>query len=264
MGGINLYAFSGNAATNNIDILGNDFITAGSNRAIDLSGNGKGDVPMIGHLSLIYWKDTKKCIRRRDFSIRSIQKDAGWIRIPEGPSWGGYPSVMSDGTKSDVVQLGFDPFITSHTETASTYTVGIGPTYTIRTIEDSVNLSVVKFSPDGNADEFVVIYADTPEVSDSSVKWEVLKAAARSYAYAEHAPDENGFPDGYAAKNWPNSKYGIFINGTSNNSNTFAREMARSIGETIDESLLSRPHPGNQTPQPVSDSRPVPVYRKSR
>jgi len=68
---------------------------------------------------------------------------------------------------------------------------------------------------------------------------------------------------GAAAKNWPNSDYGDYLNGNSNNSNTFIHEMAKAIGRSVPlTGWGGRSHPGNIEPQHVIDTKmgDIPIY----
>jgi RHS repeat-associated protein len=246
-GGINLYGFVGNDGANKWDILGMDFIAVGSSRALGRY------IPGGGHLMLTYWKDSKLCVRIGDNKNGNASNDpTAWLRR-YSLGRGGVKRVPNDtpGT-SDVVQLGF----TSNWELKYTRNVGF-----VTWIEvDNPHISQINISSsDSDADQYKIIYADTPVSKEAATKWAAIKAASATYAYAEHGP----FVSGAVAKNWPNSRYGHLVaDGNYNNSNTFAHAMAALIGTTIPlEGWGGRSHPGNMIPVPVSDTRPAPMYK---
>ena len=243
-GGVNLYGFVGNDGVNHWDVLGLDFIAAGSSRALGRH------VPGGGHLMLTYWKETKLCLRVGDQKYgNASQAPRGWLS--GSGIW--KTAVSNDATGTfDVIQLGF----TSNWELK--YTRTLWPL--TWTEVDNPDISQINISPsDSDADHYKIIYADTPTAKDAATKWATIQAAAASYAYAEHGP----FVTGTVAKNWPNSHYGHLVaDGNYNNSNTFAHAMATSIGAKIPlNGWGGRSHPGNITPVPVVDTRPAPKYK---
>ena len=246
-GGINLYGFVGNDGVNRWDVLGMDFIAAGSSRALGQY------VPGGGHLMLTYWKDSKLCLRVGDKKSGNASNDpTGWSRIGGGVQGGNRPVTNDTSGTTDVIQLGF----TSNWELK--YTRTLWP-FTWTEV-DNPDISQINISSsDSDADDYKVIYADTPATQEAATKWATIQSAAASYAYAEHGP----FVTGSVAKNWPNSHYGHLVaDGNYNNSNTFAHAMAASIGATIPlDGWGGRSHPGNITPVAVSDTRPAPKYK---
>jgi hypothetical protein len=249
-GGVNLYGFVGNDGVGKWDILGLDFIAVGSCNAL-----GKYAPPGAGHLMLTYWKDSKLCLRVGDYKYgNSSQDPTNWLR--DGLSGLSFYKVANDATtgnaNDDVIQLGFS----SDWELKYTRTLVF-----LTWIEvDNPRISQINSSPtDSAADQYKIIYADTPTTKDAAMKWATIQAAAASYAYAEHKP----FVTGTVAKNWPNSHYGHLVgDGNYNNSNTFAHAMAASIGATIPlYGWGMRSHPGNIIPVPVTDTRPAPKHK---
>ena len=68
----------------------------------------------------------------------------------------------------------------------------------------------------------IVIYSDAT-TGNAAGAWEAVSDAAKRYDFAEHNPKERSL------QNWPNSMYQLF----GNNSNTFIRVMARTIGRML-------------------------------
>jgi RHS repeat-associated protein len=222
-GGENLYGFAGNTPTDNIDRTGLDFIAVGSSPA------GFDSSP-VRHMSLNYFTETQKCVRERD----RVQGNGGSGGISRG------------GRSRDIPN-----------NASLTKTIDLQPNNQYRTVSGRRNqshqvlISEIIFDNVNNAEYYVVIYADSHSNSDASGKWDQIHNAAQAYAFAQFPPQSP------RALNWPNSKYGIGINGNFNNSNTFIREMARVIGRNAD--WITGNHPGNSSPQQVHDRRPRPT-----
>ena len=241
-GGLNLYGFVANDPMNLIDPFGLDFIAVGSNAAIR-------GVPAAvgGHLSITYWTESQYCIKEGDRKSGGVGSGE-WKRGKSTRRGARFSDVPSKAQFAEVIELHFKK------DFQTTYTTTTGGRDVERT--DRVSISRVQHRTDtDNADLFVVIYADTKRQQEVGEKWRTIVNAARSCGYAEHGP----FVRGQAARNWPNSLYGNLISGNSNNSNTFIRYLARSIGRSADV-IPGRAHPGNSSPQPVRDARPAPVY----
>ena len=94
----------------------------------------------------------------------------------------------------------------------------------------------------------IVIYSDAT-TGNAAGAWEAVSDAAKRYDFAEHNPKERSL------QNWPNSMYQLF----GNNSNTFIRVMARTIGRNADD-IGGGVLPGNESPQLV----PYPGYTPVR
>ena len=246
-GGLNLYGFVRNDGLNKWDLLGMDFIAVGSSRALGRY------VPGGGNFMLTYWKDSKSCLRVGDNKFGNASNNpTRWVGVRKNIR--GFTSVSNDtaGT-TDVIQLGFS------SDWELKYTRTLQPlTWTEVDNPDIIQINIS--SSDSDADQYKIIYADTPTRKDASTKWATIQSTAASYAYAEHGQ----FVTGAVAKNWPNSHYGhLMADGNYNNSNTFAHAMAASIGTTIPlAGWGGRSHPGNISPVPVSDTRPAPKYKK--
>jgi len=121
-------------------------------------------------------------------------------------------------------------------------------------VDIKVPISQLTFAAETSADYYTIIYADSQGNADASMKWNTIVSTAERYAFAQFRAGQR------TAENWPNSTYDLLgVNGTSNNSNTFSRVLAHSIGRNAD--VVQGWHPGNASPQAVHDSRPAPVLR---
>jgi hypothetical protein len=107
--------------------------------------------------------------------------------------------------------------------------------------------------PRGSGNDHIAIYADRDHPGhDAEAQWETIKRAATTYRYAEQLPLPTQL------RNWPNSWYKLPWQDPGNNSNTFAREMARAIGrdaDVIGGNLAGAFWPGN-----IPDPGFVPEY----
>jgi hypothetical protein len=212
---------------NNQDFLGLDFIAIGSNAAIP-------GIPATvgGHFSITLWRDSKHCIKEGDRKTGTMQgSQADWTRFTGTSRSRRTISVSNDAKFEEVIELHFEDDF-RYTDTIPGRGPNRGP--------KRVSLSRVQRSTLGdNADFFVVIHADN-KIKNTDRKWEIIKITSELYKYAEHDP----FTLGAKARNYPNSKYGFLHDGNSNNSNTFIRHLARSIGKSADV-IPGRIHPGN-------------------
>jgi uncharacterized protein RhaS with RHS repeats len=253
-GGINLYGFVGNDPVNNSDYLGLDFIAVGSGQAATIP------TAIAQHLSITFWREDKGCVKNDDISTDS---GSTWysdrFHTRGRANAQNYRLVPTNATFAGVIELDFKTYQTDYSLTVPNSFSKFPSGAERLPVSDSVWISIIKSSASkGGANTYVVIHSDKSDRNSASA-WEKVKQAASSYAYASHSP----LIDGTAATNWPNSQYGNFVNGSLNNSNTFIHVMARSIGKSAAVFPPGINNPGNITPQPVTDSRPVPVYKST-
>lgn len=240
-GGVNLYGFVGNDGLNSTDYLGLDVIAVGSNPTLHTS---LFDVRGFGHFSISYWKETALCIREGATKNGTVSSSSTNWMYDDSRVRGGATGVPNDASISNVIQFNFkEDFVTTYSKD------GISAR-----IQEKVDVSRVVRPNSGNADHYKVIYADTKTNQDAAEKWEAIRSAAASYAYADPEP----FTVGGSAKNWPNSHYGhLAAEGNYNNSNTFIHVMAESISRKVPLNGWVRAHPGNIVPVPVIGDSPV-------
>jgi hypothetical protein len=246
-GGLNLYECSSNSLVNIIDPLGMDFIAVGSSYAIHQPIGGGWQIALrgAGHLMLTFWRESFLCIRE------GARKEENASRNPTAwlTTW---RPVYNNAVSTEVVQMGF----TDNWEMKYSKHFGFFNWNEV----DNPHIAEIHITPsDSDADQYRVIYADTPGRERAASKWNTIKSYAATYGFAEHAPFTKGRP----ATNWPNSHYGhLALDWNFNNSNTFIHAMAATIGRTVPlGGWGGRSHPGNIVPEQVSDSRPAPVYK---
>ena len=251
VGGKNIYAFVVNSPLSLVDPLGQDFIAVGSSPAIHKEVKGRHFfLPGAGHLMLTYWRESLLCIRE------GARKEGNASHNPT--AWKttlrtvNNNAVTGNGDATDVVQLGFS----SRWEIK--YLIDFGFFYWHEVDNPAVGEIHISQS-DSDADQYKVIYADTPGLESAASKWKTILQNAATYGFAEHDPFTNGRP----ATNWPNSLYGhLAWDWNFNNSNTFIHAMAATIGRTVPlDGWGGRSHPGNIVPEQVSDSRPAPIFK---
>jgi RHS repeat-associated protein len=222
-GGVNLSSAMGNDCIGNIDALGENFIVVGSRRLV---------VPILNyeHMSVEYFKE--KC-----------------PKIEEGHRFNSVGEVAPDATRVDFYQLQaaygkFGHYVWRRpkpTEPPQREFVGDWISYIERA---------------STATRRIVIYSDITS-GNAKAAWARIKQAAESYAYAEQ------YPIGLVLTHWPNSRYQFPRQLPGNNSNTFAREMARVVGRDAD--VIGGEHPGaiHAGPVPFPGYTPVRRYNQA-
>jgi hypothetical protein len=163
---------------------------------------------------------------------------------PEGTQFTS-AQIPAGSKQEDARQLLQNPSDNPYTRNVSVTTVNPSGFGTFTWIEKE-NVGISFIFKTSTAKNLTVIYSDT----DTDEKWSQIASVADAYPYAEHS-----IP-GSALQNWPNSKYGIPGTANANNSNTFIRVLAQSIGRQAD--VVPGFHPGNDVPVPVVDKGPVP------
>ena len=212
----------GNDCIGNIDALGENFIVVGS-RHLSL-------LPILSyeHMSVEYFKE--KC-----------------PKIEEGHRFKSVGEVAPDATRVDYYQLQADYGKFGHyvwrrpkpTEPPQREFVGDWISYIERV---------------STATRRIVIYSDITS-GNASAAWARIKQAAEAYAYAE-------YPLGNVLRHWPHSRYQFPWESPGNNSNTFAREMARVVGRDAD--VIGGSHPGAIYAGPIPYPGYTPVRRNNQ
>ncbi|MEM7773687.1 MAG: RHS repeat-associated core domain-containing protein [Cyanobacteria bacterium P01_A01_bin.37] len=224
-GGLNLYGFVGNDAANAWDYLGQDFIAVGD-RPVD----GAHGLPGFWHMSIDFFTESSPyCTNQGHRFFRSASGGRNRRR--------GIPSSASHSESVELLNT----------------TGEFGRRRGKRNLWSTVSVSRIEYD-NLRAQDWIVIYSDADNGSGSAANaWQRILNEAASYQYAEH----NLLPVTLAStlSNWPNFKYGY----SGNNSNTFAREMARVVGGNADD--IPRQHIGAQSPSPVTDRGPTPINR---
>ncbi len=197
-GGLNLYGFVGNDPANLFDNIGLDFIAVATR---DVAVNGPG----LNHLSIHFFKEGPPCTKTGD-TFR-------------------YNKEPKQATHADSRELLARKWYYQE------FAPPIDPALKLPDIV--VNVSIIFH---GNYDPRIkkikVIYSDadflgkkSSKTTSARSKWSIIKTKADTYKYALHFP----LPNQLNESNWPHVKYNIHpFNPT--NSNTFVREMVRSIG----------------------------------
>jgi RHS repeat-associated protein len=241
-GGANLYGFAANDAIDNIDVFGEDFITVGTRTALPgIAGDITTEFDWASHYSIEYYSVCN------NNDIHELEEFS-----PENPPKG--------AIKMHAFQL--LPADRSNPPTYSRY-VWRSNGRSRHLDREIVGISFIYTTSTPHIE--TIIYVN----SDANQKWQQIVAASAQYKYAEHSSP------GAALHYWPNSKYGYLIRvgagpiqyqaplgttNTQNNSNTYIRELARSIGRNADVAPGGENgHPGNEFPIPVQDNGPVPT-----
>jgi RHS repeat-associated protein len=217
-GGLNLYGFTSNDPVNTIDPFGRDFVAVGDRWVTFLPGIAR-------HMSIEFYEE----------------------RCPQSPEGRRFTNrTVPDGARRTGQ---YELLVQSHTYR---HFFWYRPRPNDPPIRTFVWDHVSEVLSSSDATDQIVIYSDFQNARpDAARRWQDIVRAAQAYPYAEH-------PVGPTLQNWPNSKYRLPWENPGNNSNTFAREMARVTGRNAD--ILGGNHPGALSAGPVPDPGYVPVY----
>jgi RHS repeat-associated protein len=114
-------------------------------------------------------------------------------------------------------------------------------------VQTFVWISISEIRRRSTPHDYIAIYTDA-DSGDAALAWQSVVQAATAYRFAEQENNRG------MLRNWPNSRYQLL----GNNSNTFIREMARTVHRNAD--IIGGNHPGNQSGIPLPDPGYIPVF----
>jgi len=215
-GGVNLYVFTSNASTDNIDSNGLDFIAVADRAVSGLFG-------MANHYSIQYWKCCQTIF------IGDINSPNGFTQQEIKSKCGGSGNAIKKDQYELLASTRWTAWASKQSWIGGHYW-GTAQVYVSVVVNSDTSKRIMPIYQDRNPD--IV-----------KIKWSLIANAAVDYPWAEHAKSRDELETHKVPiKNWPKSKYKSF----QTNSNTFVRTMVRAASLAMTE--MSGSHPGAMTP----------------